>query len=245
MGDTGRFGSYLLAILSVCMTLSHTGVAAAQASRGETRTAPATTRFTRAGAWMVELEGLLDLQYVHGGNDTTWVDDDGNAVHTKNTSSSLWFAAFSPRVALDAFVIDHLSVGLTAGFHESNSTSETSNNGQSYWSSQTDHSLNLTPRVGFAFMSESGAGLWIRGGVGISSHWWENAPVPKGAPSGSSAEYFDLQFEALGAFMVRRDLVVYLGPSLKKGVGSSGDGSASPEENPPVYGVALGAGLVL
>jgi hypothetical protein len=62
-------------------------------------------------------------------------------------------------------------------------------------------------------------------------------------------QIFDTHLEVLAAFMARRDIVVSVGPWITKIVASSaGDGLqllSKPEDQPPVFGLALGAGLVL
>jgi hypothetical protein len=249
MARTGRFGSLLFLLLAFVATLSGTGYAATKASAGTHAAPPVTpTRFARASAWVLGLEGLLNLTYTHSSNAYSSVDGDGNELPVKSTTSSLSLATFTPKMALDGFVIDHLSVGVAAGFSESNFTSETSGGGGSNWSSQTTHVLDVTPRVGFAYVA-SGVGVWIRGGLGIRSQWNENAPVPQGVPDGSNMQIFDTHLEVLAAFMARRDIVVSVGPWITKIVASSaGDGLqllSKPEDQPPVFGLALGAGLVL
>ena len=243
----GRF-DWLFLVLAFAATLSGTGYAATARSAATHTALPVVpTRFARASAWVIGLEGLLNLTYVHSSNTYSSVDGDGNELPVKSTSSSLSLSTFAPKVALDAFVIDHLSVGLAASFYESNYTNETSGGGGSNWSSQTTHALDVTPRVGFAYVA-SGVGVWIRGGLGIRSQWNENAPVPQGAPDGSNSQIFDTHVEVLAAFMARRDIVVSVGPWITKIVGSAGDGLdrlSKPEDQPPTFGLALGAGLVL
>jgi hypothetical protein len=248
MARTGRFGSLLFLLLAFCATLSGTGYGATNASAGTHAAPPVTpTRFARASAWVIGLEGLLNLTYTHSSKTYSSVDGDGNELPVKSTTSTLSLSTFAPKVALDGFVIDHLSVGLAAGFYESNFTNDTSGGGWSNWSSHTEHVLDVTPRVGFAYVA-SGVGVWIRGGLGIRSQWNENAPVPQGAPDGSNTQIFDTHLEVLAAFMARRDIVVSVGPWITKIVASGGDGldrSSKPEDQPPAFGLALGAGLVL
>jgi hypothetical protein len=250
MGETRRrlSGVHLLSLLSVFATLSRTGFAATERHSPNHAAATPPTQFTRGGAWVVGLEGLLDLTYSRQADSTYSGDDgNGNAVQTKTATSFLSLSTFTPKVALDAFIIDHVSVGLTASFEESNTTTETSG-AQSYWNSQTEHWLDITPRVGLAYADASGVGVWIRGGVSITSTWFENAPAQQGAMNESSAETFSTRLEVLGAFAARRDVVLCLGPWVSKIVGSTGDGyqgAPKPEDAPPAFGVMVSAGLVL
>lgn len=251
MGErrTGFFGSRFVAVLSFCVSLSRSGNAAPEKSPAtHSPAAAAPTRFTRASAWVIGLEGLLNLSYSRSSHDASFgADESGNTVNVKTTSSNLALSTFAPKVALDAFVTDHVSVGLTAGFNEANFTQETTGGGLTSWQSQTMHAIDVTPRVGFGAVSAAGVGVWVRGGFGIKSQWYDNAPVIYGAKNDSSAQIFDAQVDVLGVFMVRRDIVVGVGPWLTKNVASTGDifGSPRPEESPPVFGVTLGVGLVL
>jgi hypothetical protein len=247
---TGFFGSRFIAVLSFCVSLSRFGNAArdgSAATHAPARAKP--TRFTRASAWVIGLEGLLNLSYSrdsYGGY--SGVDENGNTVNVKTTSSNLAFSTFAPKVALDAFVTDHVSVGVTAGFYEANSTSETTVGGQTNWQSQTTHTLDVTPRIGFGYVGAAGIGVWARGGVGMTSRWYDTAPVLQGVTSDSSTQSFNAHIDVLGVFMVRRDIVVGVGPWLTKYIAATGDvapGSSKPGDVPPVFGLALGVGLVL
>ena len=253
MGETraGLSGSSLLLLLSLSATLSETAFAATtRRTESHPATVPASgTRFTRQGAWIVGMEGLFDLTYARSADSTfSGADENGNAVQTKTTTSFLSFSAFSPKVALDAFVDDHVSIGLTAGYSESNYTNETTGSGQSYWTSQTMHALDVTPRVGLAYMTASGVGAWIRGGLRITSQWSEFAPASPGVTQGPSTEVFGTDAEVLGTFAAQRNVVFSVGPWIRKMVASSGDGfqgAPKPEAAPPSFGLTFGVGLVL
>jgi hypothetical protein len=72
-----------------------------------------------------------------------------------------------PRVAVDGFVIDHLSLGGTVGFASTNMNGDVANADQS--------GFLFGPRVGFSTMFNKWAGIWPRGGFTYYTFNGDNA----------------------------------------------------------------------
>lgn len=194
-----------------------------------------------ASQWVVSLDGLLTVSYAPPHEESSFVDDMGNR-HT-TTFESLSTVLFAPRLSVDAFVADHLSLGLGATYSQNDLFTTTSNDGSAVQHSAWQQ-VTMNPRVGLAYGGASGVGIWGRAGVLFGAMWQSNN-FPGGSQdigSYSLAASVDL----VATYRARKELLLMVGPWVREGIMSWSDSSSVENTTaPPNFGVTIGAGLVL
>jgi hypothetical protein len=116
-----------------------------------------------------------------------------------NTADSPFAAAWQfPRIGLDGFIIDGLSLGgsFTVIHREPENSSTTD--------------ILVAPRVGFGFMFSRVVGIWPRGGI---SYWHESVSPDQGNADGDAHAFaFDVDVPLLIAPV--RNFAITIGPVL-------------------------------
>jgi hypothetical protein len=253
MGNTRRTlsTSHKLSLITLCATLSRSALAASPPARDAPRPQGSTepVPFTEAGRWVLTLEGLAALEYAPGSeNEVPGLDAEGRPARAKVRTSRLFFSTLAPRVGIHAFVVDHVSIGITAQYDQATFTAETTTEGGGSTSvSNVSRMLRLGPGAGLAYQSSSGFGIWARGALDVQSRWAtsDNALVP--GDGTYVTRILGASIQALATFAPTDDIVLSAGPSLHKNLASGGDvsGWSRPEDEPAVLALSFGAGLVL
>jgi hypothetical protein len=135
--------------------------------------AAAVVGFGAAGTFAIGAErlfGFAQTSYKAEVDDTVPTE-----VESKNTSAYLFTNGaggqlggpfVAPRIGLDYFVIDRLSVGLALGYANDSGETERTQNGNAQGETEISTTAYLlNPRVGYAVMFSPNAGIWPRLGV--------------------------------------------------------------------------------
>jgi len=240
------------------------------AGAGRDTTEPEARPLKRLGgrsAWVIGVEGVASVHhYAYPEQQSSWRGAGGGTVRTTSTGSTDSASLFTSRLGVDWFVLEHVSVGLAARYNQGTNRGATTTEGDgsqvsSGYSSST-RSLGLAPRIGMAFTSAAGFGVWARAQLDHGTTWSLNRTGGSGsgslaflAGSNPSSEThwsssLTAGIEALGTYAPREDVVLMAGPWLTKRVAtfhdsgniSAGSDGGSP---PPAYGLTVGAGLLL
>jgi len=144
---------------------------------------------------------------------------------TTNISSSY---ADIPRLGLDFFVIDGLSLGGTLGIdHTALGSPTASGPGVNVTPQNAGGSITtwlFSPRVGYVFMFNDSIGIWPRGGLA-----YYHTSVSPDQGYGSSLHFFSLDLEAPFIFALTNGFAITAGPLFEISL----DGSTS-SDNPNV-----------
>lgn len=176
--------------------MKHTKWSLAIAALCGTSAAHAQERFAQQGQFAVSAERLFGI--VHS-SQTLQVDPQTERTESYTQASllSTQFGNFAtvyttPRVGLDYFVIDGLSLGLAFGvFSVSGSRSETGNPNRDL---PTLDGVIVAPRIGYAYMFTDVVGIWPRGGITyVGAGTKDQPPAP---PDESSVHFLALTLEA-------------------------------------------------
>jgi hypothetical protein len=158
------------------------------------------------------------------------------------TSSSAGIALFSPTLAIDGFICRHLSLGLSGslgGFSDKYETTTVTDEGTIV---TTQHDANamalLAPRVGAAWTSESGLGVWARAGLDVYMMSYSTSLSVAG--EGSHQTQGDVSFSFRGELLVTYSpaahVVLMVGPFVRTAI--------DPEwAQSPVVGLNVHAGM--
>lgn len=114
-----------------------------------------------------------------------------------------------PRIAVDYFVIENLSIGATAGFMTFSGKQETGN--QEVEDSSTV--LMVGPRVGYHVGFSETFGIWLRGGLNIISVQQERDQGNTNAET--STNLLQINAEGMFAFMPTEGFFVLAGPTFE------------------------------
>lgn len=163
-------------------------------------------------------------------------DSVGNTDVTRNKISLLGESSTGPydlpRIGIDGFIIDGLSLGGTIALAHTGVTTKTSAgpiNG-SVDSSETD--FLFAPRVGYALMFSEHVGIWPRGGF---SYFLATTSVDNGGSS--SLHYFSLNIDCPFLFKLAPNFAITAGPVIDV----SFEGSRKTEPNGPGVSVTADA----
>jgi hypothetical protein len=138
-----------------------------------------------------------------------------------STSSTTGIALFYPGVAIDGFIFRHLSVGLSGnlgGYTNKYETTTTTDEGTTV-TTQHDASVQamLTPRLGAAWTSESGLGVWARSGLDVYMTSYSSSS--SGAGEGSHQTQGDVAFtfrgELLATYSPAPHVALMAGPFVR------------------------------
>jgi hypothetical protein len=223
---------------------AHTSAANEHAALGKraARPSPDDRRFGRASQWIVSVDGLLTVSYVSEHETASYVDETGNPQGTKFESLST--VLLVPRLSVDAFVIDHLSVGLGATYSQNDSWYTTTSPDGTTTQQMTSSGVTVSPRVGLAYGSECGWGVWGRAGIVFGAEWQSQDSVQFDQSWG--AYTLAASADVVATYAPRKDVVFTAGPWLKEGIASWTDSSSVQTTTaPPNIGMSIGAGLVL
>jgi hypothetical protein len=111
--------------------------------------------FSSRGDFAVGIDRVFGVHLEHWDRDNPDAEFDATSVELGWGGAA--FTPFSvPRLAMDYFVIDHLSIGGSLGF-------------ASYSGDPDGSSLILAPRVGYVWNLADWAGFWLRGGFSYHS----------------------------------------------------------------------------
>ncbi|HEX7671473.1 MAG TPA: hypothetical protein VF395_17895 [Polyangiaceae bacterium] len=257
------FGAFCLALASP--------LRAAQAKKDEvvrpaTEAAPA-KRFGSRNKWVIGMEGVADFHHqTMPEQHMSFTNPDGHTGQITSTGSSDTTSLFSPRLGVDWFVLEHFSVGLAARYDQSTMRGTTRLEGAgvsgSSGGSSSSRALRVSPRIGVAFASAAGFGVWARAELDEGTSWYTSRSSDGGSGSlaglaggGASSQThwsggLGAGLEALGTYTPREDIVLMAGPWINKTLATFHDANSpfiSPDEAdaPPAYGLTVGAGLFL
>ena len=225
-------------------------------------------RFGSRSQWVIGLEGVADFHHqTFPDQHSSFAGPDGGTVRMTTTGSSDTTSLFAPRLGVDWFVLDHVSVGLAARYGQATSRDSTrvEGGGQSgsSGSSSATRTLSLSPRIGVAFTSAAGFGLWARAELDEGTSWYTTrfsggsggplAGIGGGGAASSQTHWsggLSAGIEALGTYTPRDDIVLMAGPWINKTLATFHDESPDyfvPDESelPPSYGLTVGAGLFI
>lgn len=182
-------------------------------------------------------------------------DDSGESTRTYSNFSFLGrpFAGLgtpygTPRIGVDYFPIDGLSVGGSLVYMRLGSSYEQEPSmGPSTESSSSTNIWLFAPRVGYALMFNDSVGIWPRGGVtylNMSSHDDDD-------DSESSGSMLALSVEAPFLFAPRDNIAITAGPTIDYGLSTSseytdseGNTTEDDTEN-PAHEFGIQAGLTV
>jgi hypothetical protein len=199
-------------------------------------------RFGLASQWVVGVDGLLTVSYMSQHEVSSFVDASGNRQGTKLESLST--VLFVPRLDVDAFVIDHVSIGLGATYSQNDAWFTTTAPDGTVTSQNSMSAVTVSPRVGLAYGSACGLGVWGRAGITFGATWQSTDAVQLSQSFGSYG--LAASADLVATYSPRKDLVLTAGPWLKEGIESWSDSSSvQPTIAPPDVGMSIGAGLVL
>ena len=241
----GVESSFVAAGVLLCAALSprpaRAATSGASTDAGGGALAP-TQRFGSGSQWVIGVEGVLTLTEMPEHEVSSFPDEEGHRTTTSVEAMSL--VGFSPRLGVDAFVTDHLSVGMGATYAQSGSRYVTRSSAGTNEQQDSFLTLGVRPRIGLAYSFRSGWGVWGRAGVelGSMSQWSNYAGGSQSHASYGFAATLDLS----GTYSPQKDVVITAGPTLKVPVTAWGDDTAViPPSHTPILGFGIGAGLVL
>src|SRR5262249_7488468 len=123
---------------------------------------PDDRRFGRASQWGVGIAGPLPVSYVAQHESPSYLDPARNPEGRKMESLSTML--FVPRLTVDAFVTDHVSVGLGASYSQYDEWFTTMSPEGTLTNQTSSTGINVNPRVGLVYGSAAGWGVWGRAG---------------------------------------------------------------------------------
>ncbi|MBX3185201.1 MAG: outer membrane beta-barrel protein [Polyangiaceae bacterium] len=143
-----------------------------------------------------------------------------------------------PRLALDYFVADGVSIGGSLGFTSHSGENESKLGGTT---TSTDHpsvtSFAIAPRVGYVIPLTDGVDLWARGGI----TYWQR--TTEGDPDDTKDSGLGLGLEGLFVISPIEGFGISIGPTIDFGLsGSTEVGDADADLTATNFG--LNAGLV-
>lgn len=135
---------------------------------------------------------------------------------------------WTPRFALDGFVIDRLSVGGSLGII--------------FWDDDDDNDNDdgvaffLAPRVGYLYMFSSSVGIWARGGFTYYTY---------------DQDFFDrsqlaLDLEAMFPFVINEGFALVVGPAAHIGISGEYDNNNNNNDNQDFdeWGIGISFGIM-
>ncbi|MCC6901735.1 MAG: hypothetical protein IT377_22380 [Polyangiaceae bacterium] len=131
----------------------------------------------------------------------------------------------APRVGLDYFVIDGLSVGGSVAYvSDDEESEETLGNNTNQLPDEKGSGFVIAPRAGYCFMFNDMVGLWPRGGFTYASAKEEtDASGPGQTDSKYEASLFDLTLEAMLVVTPVPHAGFMVGPTLDLPLSGSGE----------------------
>ncbi|HVU01168.1 MAG TPA: hypothetical protein VHE30_05425 [Polyangiaceae bacterium] len=184
--------------LSTLALVSLSGVARAQSKDFE------------KGTFAISMERLSGFNHVKS---STTVNTPGGDVTTSTSADRFMLMGMEasspadlPRVGLDYFIIDKLSLGGTLFIGYSSATTNLGGLGNAN-ASATD--ILFAPRVGYAVMFNDTIGVWPRGGFS----YFHRSIDPDNGPS-DSAYYLALNLEAPFIFGLANGFAITAGPAV-------------------------------
>lgn len=160
-----------------------------------TSAAHAQERFGKQGQFAVSAERLFGV--VHSTQTATQADGTEDTENfTQVSLLSTQFGSFAtiyttPRVGLDYFIIDGLTLGAAFGVFSVSST--VSRAGNPDVDGPTVNGVIVAPRIGYAYMFTDVVGIWPRGGI---TYWAFGTKDNTGPPDETSVHLLALTLEA-------------------------------------------------
>ncbi len=232
-------GAFVLAASPAGARVSRTNEHAAVAERAPP---PGDRRLGRASQWVVGVDGLLTVSYASQHEVSSFVDAAGNRQGTRLESLSTMI--FVPRLSVDAFFMDHVSVGVGATYSQNDAWFTTLSADGTATSQNSSSGVTVSPRIGLACSNASGFGVWGRAGVVFGAMWQSTDAVGFSQSFGSYS--LAASADLVATYSPRSDLVLTAGPWLKEGIVAWSDSSvAQSTAAPPNIGMSIGAGLLL
>jgi hypothetical protein len=147
-----------------------------------------------------------------------------------------------PRVGIDYFAIDGLSVGGAISYFTVSTSSE--EDGEDDDDGATLSGFSLSPRVGYAFMFNETVGLWPRGGITYAT----TSTSIDDSDSETSANHLALSIEAPLVITPVEHVAFTIAPSLDLGLSGSEErprGDETEEQDVTATDFGVQAGLLV
>lgn len=252
-------------VLSVCL-------AAARAEAAPEDHPPPTgseprPRFGSRGQWVFSADDLVQATYRADPTvSAAYLSADGTPIRQSMTGHTWSLQSLRPTVGVDLFAARHLSVGVGATYDQSTNASSTATVPTStgslpsyvpsdITSEQTDRRLGIGPRVGLAYSSESGVGVWGRAALNTNLSWRRYAVVATppivGTDESTSGGSLVLRLSAALTYSPVNHVLLTLGPSLGKAITTwqtssvQSLGATPVTDFPIVWGLDAGAAVFL
>jgi hypothetical protein len=176
-----------------------------------------------AGTLAIGGEHLTGLFHTSISASANNVESDGSVTHFALLGMGSGAPAETPRIGLDGFVIDGLSLGGTLGIdHSSGDQNAAVGAGAitvSTSGSSSSTTLILAPRIGYAVMFTNSIGIWPRGGIVYYHSWISNEPIATpGTPRPSTdatLHFIGLGLDAPFIFAVSPGFAITAGPMME------------------------------
>ncbi len=139
----------------------------------------------------------------------------------------------SPRVGLDGFIVDGLSLGGSLGIVHIARENDSSTG------------ILIAPRVGYAYMFSDVVGIWPRGGLS----YWTASTSPDNGPGSFSQHDFAFNLDVPLIIAPNQHFAITIGPILDVTFGgkqttSPGNGQPDRSDDHSLTGFGLSAGVV-
>ena len=179
--------------------------------------------FARRGDTALGIERLLGVTWTHARTSNGGSSESENVVSITRVTSpvSALLSTYSyPRLGLDYFFADAVSVGIAAGYAQTTGSKSSSSSSSSDLASF--HSLLLAPRFGYAHALDPLLALWPRIGA-TYAHVWRS-----GLGGSATLDQLALTLEVILLIKPFSHVCLSVGPALDLGLaGSSSNGFRS------------------
>ncbi|MBN2193536.1 MAG: hypothetical protein JW751_12035 [Polyangiaceae bacterium] len=190
----------------------------------------AAQEFGEQGTLAFSADRLFGLYLTHRGidGDNEIPDDDDDVTEVGLLWQRPGITPFTvPRLSVDYFVINHLSVGGSIGFAHSDDEDDDDDD-------ETYNAFYFGPRVGGAWMFADWAGIWPRGGFSFYAiDAWD-----------TDMTQFVLNVEAMFVLAPTDHFAFTIGPMADIGLFGKYDPPRAGDGDLHVYAIGLGAGLM-